>query len=79
MHILSERMKLANILTAKGIQDRVLGLQKCFSGLSHVNKVVFCKLQEAAYENQLEKTHVQRFDSVPTEVSKRFPAKTLEP
>lgn len=79
VHILSERTKLANILTAKGTQDTVAGLQKCFSGLSHVNKVVFCKLQEAAYENQLEKTYIQRSDSVSKQVSKRFPANPLEP
>lgn len=54
MHILSGRMKLANILTAKRTQDIVVGLPKCFFWAKSWTKLFVCKLQEAVYENQLE-------------------------
>lgn len=39
-YFVSERMKLASILTAKRMQDTVVGLQNLFSGPSKMNKVV---------------------------------------
>lgn len=39
LHILSERMKLASILTTERMQDTVVGLQTCFSGPNRMNKV----------------------------------------
>lgn len=78
LHILSERMKLANILTAKGTRDRVVGLQKCFFWAKSCEQSCFLQTAGSSLWKSTGK-NIQRSDSVSTEVSKRFPVKTLAP